>query len=230
MYIVIGIFAFWLVLLAMIARFEKRLSWPYGEPEAQAQFPDSTGYADRWVDGALNAGFTFLGWCPHLKGGGYRVSFALLVSPERDCFVVISVGTILGIALRGTCIYTRSVEGRVFYTTDNQSCIEIDVTRRWRSQLAPTSTFVRLLQRHRNLLRDSRITPHPFTAGREAQEFKCMRTEHFDSMSRKGLIAFTDHSGTYWRYTYWGALKLTALNYSIGLLRGMTQGRIPRSA
>jgi len=230
MYILIGILAFWLVLLATIARFEKRLVWPYGEPEAQAQFPDSTGYADRWVNDALNAGFTFLGWCPDLKGPNYRLCYGLLVSPERDCFVIIGVGNILTMPLRGTWIYTRSAEGRVFYTTDNQSCIEIDITRRWRSQLAPASTFARLLQRHRDLLRASRITSQPFTPGREAQEFKGMRTEHFESMSRKGLIAFTDHTGMYWRYTYWGALKLAVLNYSIGMLRGVTQGRIPRSA
>jgi hypothetical protein len=49
-------------------------------------------------------------------------------------------------------------------------------------------------------------------------------------MSRRGLINFTDTSATHWHYTFLGAAKLAALNYSIGLLRGVTNGRIPRCA
>jgi hypothetical protein len=230
MYIVIGIIAFLFVLQAVTARLEKRMIWPYGSPETQPQFPDSTGYSARWIDDALKVGFSFLGWSPDLKGPRYRVCYALLVSPERDCFVIIGVGTILSMTLRGTWIYTRATDGRVFYTTDNQACVEIDVARQWRSQLVRTGTFADLLRRHRDLLRDCGVTPQPFTAGREVQEFKNCREERYQSMSRKGLIAFTDSSATHWRYTFWGSVKLAALNYSIGLLRGVTYGRIPKSA
>ncbi len=230
MYIVIAVIAFFFVLLAVTARLEKRMVWPYGKPEAQPQFPDSSGYGARWVDDSLKAGFSFLGWSPDLKGPRYRVTYALLTSPERDCFVIIGVGTILGMALRGTWIYTRAKDGRVFYTTDNQSCVEIDVARRWRSQLVRVATFPELLQRHRELLRDRGVTAEPFTPGREAEEFRSIREDRYQAMFRRGLISFTDSSATHWRYTYWGAVKLAALNYSIGLLRGATHGRIPRSA
>ena len=117
-----------------------------------------------------------------------------------------------------------------FTHTDNQSCVEIDVARRWRSQLVRASKFAKLLQRHRDLLLDCGVTAHAFTAGREVEEFRSVREERYQSMSCQGLIAFTDASATHWRYSFWGALKLAALNYSIGLLRGVTYGRIPRSA
>jgi hypothetical protein len=230
MYIVIGIIGFFFVFQAVVARLEKRIVWPYGTPEAQPQFSDASGYGARWVGDALKAGFSFLGWSPDLKGARYRISYALLVSPERDCFVIIGIGTILSMALRGTWIYTRAADGRVFYATDNQSCVEIDVSRCWRSQLARANTFPELLQRHRDLLRDRGVDAQPFSAGREAEEFRSVREEHYEAMSRRGLIAFTDRSATHWRYTFWGALKFAALSYSIGLLRGMTYGRIPRSA
>lgn len=229
-YILIGIPAFLIVLLTVTARVEKRMVWPYGNPEPQPQFPDSSGYAVQWVGEAVRGGFSFFGWSPDLKGPRYRVSYALLCSPERDCFVIIGVGTILSMTLQGTWIYTRATDGRVFYTTDNQSCVEIDVARRWRSQLAQVRTFTELLQRHKDLLRDSRVTAQPFAAGREAEEFRSAREERYQTMSRQGFIAFTDASAAHWRYTYWGAFKWASLNYSLGLLRGVTGGRIPKCA
>ncbi len=204
--------------------------WPYGSPEAQPQLADASGYGVQWVDDALKADFSLLGWCPDLKGPRYQVSYALLYSSERDCFVIIGVGTIMSMPLRGTWIYTRTTDGRVFYTTDNQSCVEIDVLRRWRSQLVRASRFSELLQRHKDLLRNCRSTPQLFAAGREAEDFRCIREERFQEMSRRGLINFTDTSATHWHYTFLGAAKLAALNYSIGLLRGVTNGRIPRCA
>lgn len=230
MYIVVGIIAFLFALQVVTARLEKRMVWPYGNPEPQPQFPDSSGYSTQWIDDALKVGFCFLGWSPDLKGPRYRVCYALLVSPERDCLAIIGAGTILSMPLRGTWIYTRSTEGRVLCTTDNQACVEIDVARQWRNQLARTGMFTELLQRHHDLLRTSAVTPQPFTPGREAQEFRTLREERYQSMSRKGLIAFADGSATHWRYTLLGALKFAALNYSVGLLRAITSGRFPRSA
>src|SRR5262249_5156303 len=110
------------------------------------------------------------------------------------------------------------------------ACIEIDVSRRWRSQLARARTFSELLQRHRDLLGSRGISARPFTAGREIDEFRSEREERYQSMSRQGLLAFTDPSATHWRYTFRGALKLATLNYSIGLLRALTSGQIPKCA
>lgn len=228
-YLLIVLPAVLVILVTLVARVEKRMVWPYGKPEAQPQFPDASGYGDRWVSDARGEGFSFLGWSPDLKGPRYQVSYALLASPERDCFVIIGVGTIVGMAIRGTWVYTRATDGRVFYSTDNQSCVEIDVSGRWRSQLVRASAFPELLQRHRDLLRDRGVTAQPFSAGREAEDFRSMREDHYRTMSNQGLIAFTDVSATHWRYTVWGAFKVAILNFSIGLLRAVSFGRIPRS-
>lgn len=228
--ILIAIPAFFFLSTVVTARIEKRMVWPYGIPEPQPQFPDASGYAAQWVGEATSMGFSFLGWSSDLKGPRYRVSYAMLCSPERDCFVIVGAGTILGMSLRATWIYSRTSEGRVFCTTDNQNGVEIDIARRWRGQLAPVLTFTELLKRHRSLLRDRHVLVQPFAAGREAEEFKRLREERYQAMSRQGLIAFTDGSTTHWRYTFLGSLKVSTLNYSIGLLRGVTGGRIPRCA
>jgi hypothetical protein len=80
------------------------------------------------------------------------------------------------------------------------------------------------------LLRDRGITAQSFTTGREADEFKSVREDRYQAMSRQGLISFIDNSAAHWRYTLWGAFKLASLNFSIGLLRAVTYGRIPRLA
>ena len=230
LYILIGIPAFFIVFLTVVARLEKRMVWPYGKPEALPQFGDPFGYGARCVGEARQAGFSFMGWSPDLKGPRYQVSYALLSSPERDCFVIIGVGAVLSMQVRGTWIYTRATDGRVFYTTDEQSCVEIDASHRWRSQLVYVPTFTGLLRSHRDLLRDRGVTAQPMAAGREVEEFRSIREEHYQAMFRQGLIAFTDPSALYWRYTFWGALKWAVLNCSIGTLRTLTGGRLPRTA
>jgi len=215
--------------LTAVARLEKRMVWPYGNPEGQPQFSDTSGYSARWMADALKAGFFLLGWAPDLKGPRYKVSYALMISPQRDCFVAIGFGTVFNTPIAGTWVYTFAMDGRMFYSADNQSCIETDVSRNWRSQLVKTFTFTGLLQRHRDLLKHRGVPIRAFTAGREIEELKGLRKEHFQLLLHQGLITFTDVSATHWRYTLRGALKRVVLDYSIGLLRAITFGRIPRS-
>ena len=228
-YFLIGVPVF-IVLLTVTGRLEKRMVWPYGTPEAQPQFRDGSGYATQRVGEALEAGFSFFGWSADLKGPRYQISYGLMASPERDCFAVIGVGKVLSVRIRGTWIFTRATDGKVIYTTDNQACVEVDASRRWRGQLVRARTFTELLQRHRALLRDYAVMVQPFAVGREIDEFRTIREEHHHAMSREGLIVFTDGAAVHWRYTFWGALKFAALSYSIGLVRALTFGRIPRVA
>lgn len=230
MYYVVAFIAFFLLFQAAIARLEKRLVWPYGPPESEPQFDDLTGFGDRWVSDAHDAGFSLLGWSADLKGPRYRVSYAMMTAPDGDCFVIIAVGHVFGIPLRGACIYTFATDGRVFYTTNEQAGVEFDLLRQWRGQLTRAKTFVKLLKRHQDLICDLVVNPCPLNSGRELDDFRSIREEHFTRMSRHGLITFVDDSGCRWHYTFRGALKLAAWSYTIGLLRAVTLGRVPRVA
>src|SRR5262249_6804440 len=59
--------------------------------------------------------FPLLGWARDLKGDKYRVSYAMLVSRERDIFAVIGVGSILNIPLAATWLHTPTADGKSFY-------------------------------------------------------------------------------------------------------------------
>ena len=219
-----------ILLQAFVARVERRMVWAYGTPQVSPPFGDPNGYGAATVTAATQAGFTFYGWAPDMKGEKYRVSYALLVSPGNDSFAVIGVGTIFGITIQGASINTPSVGDRSHYSTNQQSSVEIDVSRAWKSQLVPHADFNHLWQKHREWLASQRVIARGFQKGREFEDFHAVRLEHFRSLARGNYIAFTDGTEIYWRYTFYGAIKLATLNYSIGMLRTLTGGRIPRTA
>lgn len=151
-FILIAILVFPVVLTAVLARIEKRLVWAYGSLEDKPQFDDVEGYGQRWVGDALKEGFHFLGWAPDLKGRIYQVCYAFLISPNRDHLIIVGMGSVLRIKVRGTWIYTIAANNKAICSTDNQACVHIDGARDWRTQLVSTNTFAGLLQSHKDLV------------------------------------------------------------------------------
>lgn len=230
MYMLLGIFAILIVIQTIVGRAEKRMVWPYGTPTVAPQFPDETGYGMQSVLAAGHLGFILLGWAPDMKGPKYRMTYALMVSPARDSFIVIGIGSIFGMNLRGTWIHTPSVDGRSFCTTDNQSCVEVDPSRSWFSQLRPGRPFPELWKAHQEWTALQRVSPVSFSPSREMDEFRQIRENHFAALAGKRFLAYTDAQRTHWRYTLFGAFILAIMSYTIGLVRAVTGGRLPRTA
>jgi hypothetical protein len=225
-----GMVAFFIVSLTIISRLEKRTVSPYGELEGAPCSDDPTGYAARWVADALQAGFVLLGWAHDIRGSVYKCNYALLVSADRTTFMVISVGTILNLPMYATWLHTPAMDGRSFNTTDKQAGVQIDLSRNWTNQLAVVPSFRQLLQKHREWLQTLNVLPRSFTPNREFAEFRALRTEHFRSMERAGLIRFTDASVTQFYYTLPGAAKTATWSYLVGVIRGLSHGSLLRSA
>ncbi len=230
LWFLVALVTFWSVLLTVIFRLEKRMVFPYGALEREPYFGDPTGYGTRGVYEAVKAGFVLLGWARDIKGPVYKASYAMLVSKERDTFAVIGVGKILKMPLQATWLHTPSADGRSFYSTDHQNGVQIDLSRNWTNQLVPRVNFSGLLERHREWLKELGTMPRFFTPGREYEEFRHLRDEHFRSMERAGLIFFTDGSGTHFHYTFLGAAKTAIWSYFLGMSRQLSFGRFPRNA
>lgn len=230
LWFLLGLIVFWSVVLTVIFRLEKRMVFPYGDLEREPYFGDPTGYGTRGVCEAVNAGFVLLGWARDMKGPVYRASYAMLVSKERDIFAVIGVGKILKMPLQATWLHSPTAEGRSFYSTDHQAGVQIDLSRNWTNQLVPKASFTGLLQRHREWLKELGTMPRFLTPGREYEEFRHLRDEHFRSMERAGLIFFTDPSATHFRYTFFGAARTAIWGYFLGMSRQLSLGRFPRNA
>ncbi|MEN6356747.1 MAG: hypothetical protein ABFD83_06650 [Armatimonadota bacterium] len=203
--------------------------WPYSSLGELPLYPDTTGYGNRWINDALEAGFCFLGWASDLKGKMYKMSYAMLVSREGDCLAVIGFGYVLNVRVQGTTLYCQATNGNVFYTSDNQALIEIDLSRTWHSQLTQAFTFSDLLKYHRKILSTSGAVVQMFTAGREIEEMKRLREQRYQSLSKMGLITYTDALCEYWHYTTYGAIRVAFVNYWIGMMRKLTFGRMFKS-
>jgi len=219
---------FFIGLIAVTGRLEKRLVWQYGDFVTQPHYPDVAGYAERWTNQARQSGFVLLGWAPDPRMPGYRQNYALLVSPARDCFVVVCSGNIFKLKSQSVTIYTPTQNHKVYFTTANQNGAQIDLLGHWMGQLTVVNNFEALLRNHRDLLRDKDAMVKPFSEGHEAEEFKRLRVERYENMARRGLITFMDAMETSWHFTYWGALRHAFLNYTIGTARAASHGRLFR--
>ena len=221
---------FFLVSLTIVFRVEKRMVWPYGDPEPQPPFNLPHGYAQPWVSDAVLAGFKFLGWSRDLKGASYRIAYAMLVSADRSTFAVVGEGSILNMKMAGTWLHTPSADGRSFYTTDNQAGVQIDLSRDWTNQLCTETSFQRLWARHQAWIKEMRVIPSTLTDGRELEEFRAIRRGHYQSMANAGLIQFTDPSAVKFQFTLLGAARTASFGYFVGISRRLTSGRFPRNA
>ncbi len=230
LWLLLGMVVFFSVFLTIVHRLEKRVVCPFGELEATCNFDDPTGYGIRWVNDATQSGFSFLGWARDNRSATYRLGYAMLVSPDRDIFAVISVGTMLRIPFQATWLYTPTSNGRTFCSTDSQAGVQIDVSRNWVNQLATEPAFSKLLQKHKEWLRSLGVLPRPFTRDREFSEYRALREQHFHAMERAGLIRFTDGSSNSFYFTLPGAAKTALSGYFVGLARRLSFGRFPRSA
>ena len=222
------IFSFVLLLPILTYRFEKHMVWNWGEPEAQSDRRHP--YTDYGVAAATQAGFSFLGWARDLRGGIYQVNPALLVSPDRSTIAVCTAGHLL-IPIAGTCLYTPTADGRLFYTTDSQYFVQIDVSRNWTSQLALALSFGELWQRHQSWLKEMAVVPRTFSrSGRELEDFRAIRAEHYRAMANAGLISYIDASASRWQFTLRGAARTGTRGFLVALARQFTFGRFPRTA
>jgi hypothetical protein len=226
---ILGIMAVLLVIQIVVHRLEKRLAWPYSELQAQPQLDDPTGYGAARTAAAVENGFVFLGWARDIKGETYRVNYAMLVSPDRTTFAVIGAGTILKLRLQAIWLHTPAADGRSFYTTDTQSGVQIDLSRNWTNQLVSELTFDRVWQRHLSWIQERKVLPRGFRSGREVEDFRAVREEHYRSMERAGLIRYTDASATWFRFTLYGSMATATWSYIVGLLRAVTNGKFPKS-
>jgi hypothetical protein len=170
-----------------------------------------------------------MGWASDRRGGIYRLMYALLLSADRSTMAVICVGTMGKLPFKGTWLHTPTADGRSFYSTDTQSGVQLDLSGNWKSQLVPKANFQNLWKRHQDWIQEMGVVPRFFASGKEIQDFRMLREQHFRSMERAGLIRYTDTSANQFHFTTSGAIKTAHWSYGIGLVRAMTGGRIPRT-
>jgi hypothetical protein len=230
MYLFLALATFFIILTAIVAMFETRMVWPHSGPQPGPVHPDQNGYLQFHVMQAIQAGFQLLAWTYDMKGAMYKISYAFVVSPDRECLGIIAAGSIGSIPISGTWLYSRDSNGTLSYSTDKQSCSVVDISGVIKCQLVPDAALLPLVQNHRDWLHSRGVMPVAFPTGAEIDDLRTLTIAHRKEMARKGLINFTDQSEERWRYSFVGAWKLSFINYWIGLVRAITFGKFPKTA
>lgn len=207
------VFVLGTVLPTLIFMREKRLVWPYADPEESHSVVDTDGYGARTVRAAIDNGFTFLGWAADGKGGTYKLAYGMILSPDRRTIGTVGIGTLLGMRLKGTTLRTYAEDGvRACLTMDNGACSEPDALNTWNIRVCPNAVFPMLVGAHEAEVSE-KLGPSvlSFPPGEELDALAALMLDRCDRLAAAGLIRYTDSERTRWHYTFRGAMKLKGM-------------------
>src|SRR5678815_2444008 len=117
--VVLGIMAVCAMLPVVAAYFERRMVWPYSEPEPIQDWQGLDPYCLGQLTEAQTLQFRLLGRATDLKGTRYKISYHLAVSPGGDTIAIVGAGTIFGIPLKGTWLYSIRPNDAGFCSVNN---------------------------------------------------------------------------------------------------------------
>lgn len=205
--------------------FERRMIWPYSEP----QTVEEGGIANTWVKTQISEaqaiGFELLGQSRDLKGGAYKVDYYFAASPERDTLAIIGSGTIIGIKIQGIWLNSFGLDDVNFYSVNQQACVEHDITGKRKSQLVFNASFDRLYLAHKIWLNKLDVAVKPYNSGRELDDLRRAKEFRVESMVRNGLARRTEANPEYWKYSLKGALHCGIGGQIVGMFRALKAGR-----
>ncbi|MGD0463611.1 MAG: hypothetical protein ABSB74_14085 [Tepidisphaeraceae bacterium] len=201
--IVVGLTAF-LLLLLVVAMWERRFSRPYvAIPEADVQ--RLSPYVRRMSDDVQAAGFVFGGYVGHAKPS-IMTRGTVWFSSDGRTVVVTSSGTVSGIRTKQTLIFSPLNDGTLLCTTDQTG--ESDPSGMLRFKRRWNSLFPGLWELHKRRQSAAGAGVMRF---REANAFDAL-TQIYDrrthQMVDKGLARFINADEVCWRHTFLGALHI----------------------
>ncbi|MBY0310757.1 MAG: hypothetical protein K2W85_01670 [Phycisphaerales bacterium] len=195
---------------------EPRLVWPYGDPQPHTMVPDPGSFGIMTVQRGLAAGFTFLGWCPDLKGKGYNLAYGMLVSPDRQTLAIVGVGKMFGVPLAATWLHSASGDRQKWWVTvNNPSAFEHDPLGQTEMRIVKPVDFAEQHANHMAWVATRLVgTAAAFAPGEELQMLRAHKRERIELMVRSGLVRFIDPlNQDRWRYTLHGAVWVSASGF-----------------
>jgi hypothetical protein len=219
------------------ALFEKRMVWPYGpikKDEIDAKDMSAgdnqkaNDYIIRFINDAVKDGFTYLGCCNDAKGRKYKIVYHFLVSPDKYTLAIIGGGKILWMGVKGTWLYSKSHNEACYYSVDNQSGNQPDISKFWHDQLLFDTNFATLYAKHQRWTQGNMVSLKMYSSGIELDEHRKALRYKADHMERLGYIRYLDSTKQYWKYTLRGAIKFSFYSIIIGTFRHIKAGKKPK--
>jgi hypothetical protein len=209
----------------LAALFEKRMVWPY-QPASELKNPpppprDSaanphappskqdqvaiTSYAQATCLKLESLGFDYHGVYYDRRRGIYKLRFDFWLSPDRLVLAMVGGGTLAGIPLAGTCLFTRLDDGRCLMTIDEPKSQDSDPSGLTIQKIVTHADLDELIAQHRRRLTESESQGSPYSARAALEEHRAFRTRRADVLIDAGLARYLDEERNAWRYTLKGA-------------------------
>jgi hypothetical protein len=213
---VLAIPSFFLLFALGAKIWERRLVWPYA-PADVATSP--TRYTTAASAAAGSLGFTAYGVYKDAKGALYRIRYELWLAPERDVLLLIGGGTLAGIPVNASWLFTRLGDGRCLATLDEQNGAEYDLAGLVDESVCPRMTLPQLLAAHRGRVFGSSVPALPYSD--PVNDHRELLVRKVATLVQRGYASYWGDGGEGWRYTPLGALVSTGSSFTVGLTRGL---------
>jgi|GEM_PF-2104949 len=215
---VVCVILFQPTLIAVYTIFEKHFFWPYHDSAGLRMINDGHEFSASAVTEAIVHEFKPIASCFNSEGSK-KMDDEFLVSPNRKTLALIATGQDGNQAVKYIWMYSRGLDNRVYYTCNNHSGVEIDLSGMWQGQLIVNATFNQLYEKHRDWIQRLGVEVQEYQDGFELDEFMKAMRKRYDAMATGGYIRVIDQKVGEWSYTIKGALLIAFKNYFVDLYR-----------
>jgi hypothetical protein len=193
-----------LLLIFIVSLWERQWTQPFA-PVRSADARALPEYVKVISDAAMAAGFEFDRLIVNARRRGCREMATVWMSGDRRILAFSRAGTVFGTGTFQTLLFSRSPEGRLLVTTDNED--GGDRSGLYRIKRAIRRPFGVLLARHEERLRRYGKWVEPFGEETAMESYFAIMERRVDLMVRSGVARYIESDRTRWRYTGWGALR-----------------------
>lgn len=177
-----------------------------------AEKPILTPYMEAMNRGAAEAGFDRHETARHAKGGGYQIYACFWQSPQRDIIVAVCRGKMMPLGLSRTQLISKLTDGSYLITSDDPLLAPTSLER---FKLLIKADFAELLELHRSRLSEQQSEPQAFLDDSPLAVFSEKEKRTADWLEAHGHIRCIEPSGTTWRFTFKGALRMFRRAHSL---------------
>jgi hypothetical protein len=205
----------------IVAKIEKRKTWPYSEQYDFGDFqlsPYNQSFLDQCISSAQTEGFIYLEKGYDGKGKRYKVVYEFLISGDLNTLALIGAGSVMNMPVNGMWLFSKDAQGNCFTTVTSQNAVEYDLTGYWKSSLIITNDFRKAFHHHLHCVAKSLYYAEPYTENGEIDDFRRMIESKIDYLNEGGWIKYVGENTDYWKYTVKGAIKLATCQIIFGIM------------
>ncbi|WP_309708723.1 hypothetical protein [Armatimonas sp.] len=202
----------------IVYMWERRIVWPYSDSLNVDPSQDehrnvlNQEYIDTTLEEMRQCGFRLLCRYYDARRPQYKLSYIFAISEDRQTMALLGYGDMLGIHAKGVNLISKNSDNHYYYTTNTTANESYDVSETSDTQVFLTAkNFIVLYNQHKKWLLH-RTIPSDFSSDGALQEYRNFFYSRCELRQSRGLIRYIDSEKREWRYTLWGAMKMSVMS------------------